>query len=1182
MPGKSVDAKVHFNRGNLLSALNQFERALASYDAAISAKPDYAAAYSNRGLALASLERWEASLASFDRAISIKPDLAEAHSNRGNVLMQLEQWSRALASFDRAIACKADYAEAHYNRGNAMLALKDPAAALASYDAAIEIQADNAHAHCNRGLALGELKQWEAALVSFDRAVAINADFAEAHSNRGNALTALEQWEAALASYDRAIGLKADLSEAHSNRGNVLTALDQWHEAQKSYERAVAIKPDFADAHFNKACLKLLLGDLEGGWVDYEWRHKRAGPGAPKEAGPAAHKGAGPDHVRPLWLGRESLHGKAILLHGEQGLGDTIQFCRYAKRVAALGARVILAVPRPLIRLLSSLEGVSQIVAQDSEPPDCDYQCPLLSLPLAFGTRLDTIPEPTPYLSVAGDAVERWRKRLGNKAGLRVGLVWSGNKAHRNDHRRSIPLAQLIAGLPAQCDYVSLQKELSEPDLQTLRSNPQISDFSRELHDFWETAALCECMDVVISVDTSMAHLSAALGRNTWILLPRYSDWRWLLNRSDSPWYSTATLYRQESSGDWNGVLQRLGAELLKADKAGPSTSPAAGPTMSPAAGPARPLPSAALRQALALHQRGELTQAQRRYEAILEVQPRHFDALNMLGVIALQRGDPEQALQWLGRANEIDPQNAAIHFNRGVVLQQLNRPDESLASYDQAVALKPDYAEGFCNRGLVLAGLQRWDAAIASYDQAMAIRPDFAQAHFNRGVARKELGRWDDALSDYERAISLEPGFAEGHCNRGLVLAHLGRWNAALTAYDQAIAIKPQFAEAHFNRGLVLTKLEQAGPALASFDRAIALRADFAEAHYNRGLVLAHLKRVEESLASYDRAIELKAGYAEAHQNRSWMLLLSGDLARGWIDYEWRWKDADGADIRHKRDLRRPLWVGDASIAGRTVLLHAEQGLGDTLQFCRYVKEVAALGARVTLEVPAPLAPLLANLEGVSTLITRGIALPDFDCHCPLLSLPLAFNTTLETIPVSAGYLRADPVKTAHWRCTLAQKSGVRVGLAWSGSTLHKNDQNRSIPLAEFLKHLPPGFEYVSLQKELRDIDRRVLESTPSVSDFSDRLNDFSDTAALCACMDVVVSVDTSVAHLGGALGKRTWVLLPYHADWRWLTDRDDSPWYRSVRLFRQAEIGDWSDVLKRIGTDLIRWREANDDAKR
>lgn len=732
----------------------------------------------------------------------------------------------------------------------------------------------------------------------------------------------------------------------------------------------------------------------------------------------------------------------------------------------------------------------------------------------------------------------------------------------------------MLTALPNQCEYISLQKDLSETDLQTLQSNPHIRNFAHELNDFWDSAALCECMDVIVSVDTSMAHLSAALGKSTWILLPQYPDWRWLMNRSDSPWYSTATLYRQDRTGGWSDVLRRVHADLIRAADVVDHTN-------STAAKPARSLLPETLRQALALHQQGQLTQAQTKYEEVLAVQPRHFDALNLLGVIALQRGNPATALELLDSAIEIDPNNAAVHFNRGAVLQQLNRPEESLASYDQAIAIKPNYAESFCNRGLVLAQLKRWDAALASYDRAVAIKPDFAQAHFNRGIVLKELGRWDEALAGYEQAVSLEPGFAEGYCNRGLVLAQLDRWDAALASYDQAIAIKPQFTEAHFNRGLVLSKLDQADAALASFDRAIALKADFAEVYYNRGLVLAHVMQVDAALTSYERAIAIRPGYAEAHQNRSWMLLLSGDLARGWIDYEWRWKDANGADIKHKRDLRRPLWLGDASIAGKTILLHAEQGLGDTLQFCRYARRVAELGARVILEVPPPLAPLLENLEGVSTLVRQGSPLPDFDFQCPLLSLPLAFNTTLASIPVSAGYLSADPVKAAQWRGALGEKRAVRVGLAWSGSTLHKNDHNRSIPLAQILKHLPAGFEYVSLQKDLRDIDRRVLESNPNIVNFADAVNDFSHTAALCACLDVVISVDTSVAHLGGALGKRTWILLPYHADWRWLTDRDDSPWYPSVKLYRQTDIGDWIGVLKRVHADLIRWPGTKDGAK-
>jgi tetratricopeptide (TPR) repeat protein/ADP-heptose:LPS heptosyltransferase len=908
-----------------------------------------------------------------------------------------------------------------------------------------------------------------------------------------------------------------------------------------------------------------------------------------------------PRYSQPLWVGQESLSGKTILVHSEQGLGDTIQFCRYVKLVAALGAKVILAVPRPLLRLLACQAGASQVIAQDGVLPDFDYQCPLMSLPLAFKTRLEGIPQPTRYLSGAGDAVEQWRLKLGEKSGLRVGLVWSGNRAHKNDHRRSIPLPEMIAALPLQCQYISLQKDLSERDLRTLESNPQILNFAQELTDFSDTAALCECMDVVISVDTSVAHLSAALGKNTWILLPRNCDWRWLTNRSDSPWYSTATLYRQASADDWSEVFQHVHADLVRTAESLAQTSPAnrsakggAGsasgrrrsktphrPGAKTAVNPGEtPVPST-LRLALALHQRGQLAQAQTKYQEILELQPEHFDALNMLGVIALQTGKHDKALQLLGRAIELDPGNAAVHFNRGAVLQALNKPDEALTSYDRAVAIKPDYAEGHCNRGLALAELKRWDDALVSCDRALAIHAEFAQAHYNRGVVLKELGRWDEALTSYERAIALEPGFAEGYCNRGLVLAQLDRWEAALASYDQAIAIKPQFADAHFNRGLVLSKLERADAALASFDRAIALQPEFAEAWYNRGLVLAHVKQVNAALASYDRAIAIMPGYVEAHQNRSWMQLLSGDLARGWIGYEWRWKEANGADIKHKRTFRRPLWLGDGAIVGKTVLLHAEQGLGDTIQFCRYAKCVAELGASVILEVPSPLAPLLEHLEGVSTLIRQGNALPDFDVQCPLLSLPLALETTLDSIPSPQGYLSAAPAKVAQWRGMLGEQRAPRVGLAWSGSAVHKNDHNRSISFLEMVRHLPAEFEYVSLQKDLRETDRQALAANPNVVNFSDALSDFSDTAALCACMDVVVSVDSSVAHLSGALGKSAWILLPHHPDWRWLMEREDSPWYASVRLYRQTGIGDWDGVLRRVRADLIAWRKPREGGK-
>lgn len=300
--------------------------------------------------------------------------------------------------------------------------------------------------------------------------------------------------------------------------------------------------------------------------------------------------------------------------------------------------------------------------------------------------------------------------------------------------------------------------------------------------------------------------------------------------------------------------------------------------------------------------------------------------------------------------------------------------------------------------------------------------------------------------------------------------------------------------------------------------------------------------------------------------------MLLRGEFETGWREHEWRWKSDQTSSFKEKRAFRQPLWLGQESIAGKSILLYMEQGLGDTLQFCRYVKMVADLGARVILEVHKALATLVSDLEGVSQLITRGTPLPAFDYHCPLLSLPLAFKTTLATIPSSSRYLISDAAKVALWRTRLVGNSAPLIGLVWSGNPIHGNDRNRSIPLADLIRHLPDKFQYVSLQKDVRDMDRTTLETNSNVWKFTDDLDDFTDTAALCECLDLIVSVDTSVAHLCGALGKRTWILLPFSPDWRWLLDREDSPWYSHVKLYRQKSIGAWSEVLNRVAMDLRR----------
>jgi len=576
--------------------------------------------------------------------------------------------------------------------------------------------------------------------------------------------------------------------------------------------------------------------------------------------------------------------------------------------------------------------------------------------------------------------------------------------------------------------------------------------------------------------------------------------------------------------------------------------------------------------EAVALHQRGDLEQARAAYEKVLESTPRHADALHLLGVIAAQTNDLRTAVDLIERAIVIDSHNPAAYCNLGGALHRLRQWDAALTNYDKAIALKTDYADAHFNRGNVLKDLGQLDAALVSYRRAIAARPDFAAAHLSRADLLYQLKRMDEALASYAAALAIRPDFAEAHCNRSNALHELKRLDEALAGYDRAIAIRPEFAAAYSNRGNVLRELDQYDAAIASYDQAIAIDAAFAPAHFNRGVALNQLGRPGEALASYDRAIAIDADFAEAHFNRSLVRLLTADFAGGWIEHEWRWRNKFGSNINERRSFPQPLWLGEKSLAGKTILLYSEQGFGDTLQFCRYARPVSQLGAKVILEVPKPLESLLGDLQGISQLITRGEAPPDFDYQCPLMSLPLALNTTLESIPAAGKYLNGDPAKVARWESRLGERTGKRIGLMWNGNPIQPNNRNRSLWLADWVPHLPAGFQYVSLQKELRERDARTLAGNPQILNVAADLQDFSDTAALCECMDLVISVCTSVAHLSAALGKRTWILLAYAADWRWLLDRSDSPWYPTAKLYRQRTRGEWSSVFEQVAADLSR----------
>ena len=582
--------------------------------------------------------------------------------------------------------------------------------------------------------------------------------------------------------------------------------------------------------------------------------------------------------------------------------------------------------------------------------------------------------------------------------------------------------------------------------------------------------------------------------------------------------------------------------------------------------------PHQTAQQALDFHRQGRLPQAERLYSEVLAVRPDHFDALHMLGLIKLQRGDLVSALRLVSGALAARPRSPEVLLNYGIVLDALKRTEEALAAFDAVIAFNKRSVEAHNNRGTMLEKLGRDEEALTAFARALSIKPGNIDALYNQGSVLRKLGRYEEALKSFDRALAIKPDHSRAHNNRGTALEELKRLDEALAAYERSIALDRSFVEAHNNRANVLQKLSRYDEAIESYERALALNPAFAEVLNNRGNALAALGRHREALQSVGQAIAVNPNYVNAQWNEALLRLRLGDFCGGFERYECRWKRTHGP--KTQRHYPQALWLGQFPVEGKTVLLHHEQGLGDTIQFARYAPLLMERGARVVLEVQPPLKTLMARMVEGITVIGNGEPIPHFDMHCPIMSLPLAFRTTVSTIPARVPYLAASPERIARWRERLPQRSGLRVGLAWSGSTIHAADRDRSIPLAQLAPLLAiPGVTFIGLQKDLRESDALAAATAPQLIDVRQYLDDYDDTAALVAELDVVISVDTSVAHLAGAMAKPVWVLLPLCPDWRWLTERSDSPWYPTARLFRQTRLSDWQGVIAKVARALTQF---------
>jgi tetratricopeptide (TPR) repeat protein len=604
-----------------------------------------------------------------------------------------------------------------------------------------------------------------------------------------------------------------------------------------------------------------------------------------------------------------------------------------------------------------------------------------------------------------------------------------------------------------------------------------------------------------------------------------------------------------------------------------------------------------ALRErALALHQQGDLSGAEAVYASILAIEPQNADVLHLSGVVALQRGDAAEAVARIEQAAACHP--APLYLaNLGAALRRVGRMEDAVRALQNAIAGDPAIAEAHINLASAFGALGSWQDALAASDEALALRPDLPEGHLNRAAALIALGRaalaetaanqalacrpgWpdallllanaqltqdrpDDAVRSYRAALAVRPDHLGALVNMGAALGRLGRMEEAAAVLRQAADLAPDQPEALLNLGGILRALGRLGEARLAQETILARDPCHWAAWSNLAAILHDLGCPDEAVAAWERSLALHPDQPDARYSRSLSLLLAGDFARGWEALEHRWQAVQHRGRARHRHL--PLWNGE-DLAGQTILLHAEEGLGDSIHFARYVPLVAARGARVVLETYKPLARLFQGLDGISHVITQGEPLPSADLQCPLQSLPRAFGTRLETIPSAVPYLRVPSEPANRWRAWLAG-GGRRVGLVWAGSPTHGKDRERSIA---FDRLAPlwriPGVSWFSLQ-----IGARATDAADSaVADLSQALTDLTETAAAICALDLVIAVDTSVAHLAGALGRPVWLVLPTTPDWRWMLGRDDSPWYPTMRLFRQMQPGNWEGVIARVAAEL------------
>ena len=1004
---------------------------------------------------------------------ALTPVIIEHLYQKSIALINQEQFQKACQLLEYVSQIDPNHFEAWFQMGNAQMAQQHVNLAIESYQKAIEIVPSHAICHYNLGRSWYTKRDYHKAINHFSAAIDLDSAYYKAIYNIGSAYYRIRDIDSSINAFQKALELKPDQMDIYTNigacygkKGDLDTAII-WHQ------KAINLSSDYADAHYNMGISLLLSGHLYEGFQKYEWRLKR--PDFPK-----------PGYNKPLWDG-SSFQDKTLLVYMEQGFGDAIQFVRYLPQVKSRGGNVILVCHPSVVRLFETAQGVDSVFPENYPLPLFDFHISLLSLPFIFKTRLETIPYQTPYLSVPCSIPTALKKIIDqNHTEFNVGFVWAGNPANKHDHDRSIP-SYMFASVATlkNIQLFSLQKQDASLKETSLFDYVDLSPF---LNDFSDTAFAISKMDLIISVDTAVAHLAGALNKTVWILIPKIPDWRWMLTGSKSPWYPAAKLFRQQKDGVWADVFKNVLLELKT-----------------------------------------------------LTGQPGQSSFQELLPT-------PYLADQLLKQGN--------YHFRN-------NQLDAAIEKYEESLSIQPDCIETLFNIGVVYLNMDLPDKAMGFLYQVIEQKPDHEQAHNNLGVICQKLGQTKRAIDFFQKAIDINPKSQRALYNLGNALKNDQQFEKAIIIYQKAISIQSDFSECLNNLADIYIYLKRYDEAMALIDKAMVESSTVPEICFNKGVIHSRLGEYEQAIHYLRKAIAMRPNFVDAHYSLCFCLLVLGQYKEGFEKHEWRIAKNPN---EHQYGFKR--WRGEP-FEGKTLLVYSEQGYGDCIQFARFLPLIKPKGGKIIFGCSPDLFPLFVHLDGVDQVIKEGDDCPPCDLQVSVISLPFLCSTTLSTIPNEIPYLfchqknheNIDPIISSY-------KNKFRVGIVWAGSPTHKNDEERSIPFDYFRQlNVVKGIQLFSFQKKGGAQECEQMNWV----DLGVYFNDFSDTAYAARQMNLMITVDTSVAHLCGAMGLPTWVLIPPVPDWRWLRNREDTPWYPTIRLFRRMKNSGWDNVIDQVVNEIL-----------